>query len=268
MKPGTRLFAVWALLSAPNIACSQSSFEATLPRASDAADIQILRGVAVIEPRKWPATVTFRGLDHKPCTATIIGPQVLLTAAHCVEHDSTGVVTVNKVATTVRCQRHTNHHDVEYDIAVCVSEVEIRLEKAGDGYERVGIDPKIPKVGVKLQLLGYGCTSASLPTYGLLYEGVATVDEAPSSGSPKIRTQGGSAACAGDSGGAAYLESKGGRVIVGINSRATGETTMLAALTDPRTLDFVKRTKTKGQNGRLEQARICGLDLTLHTCHR
>src|ERR1700756_5782048 len=39
------------------------------------------------DPERWPASVKFLNQDKALwCTATLIGPQVALTAAHCLDH--------------------------------------------------------------------------------------------------------------------------------------------------------------------------------------
>lgn len=261
MNHGACILFFGGLLAAQTSLSEQSAFVMSSPKSTGNTDVQIIGGVAVIQLGIWPATAVFEGVNKRPCTATVVGPQVILTAAHCVKNNSNGKLKLrNQAEISLNCKHHKNKNGIEYDIAVCVSDIQITLPYSG-GYERVGTDPSIPKQNDKVQLLGFGCTVAGSPAFGILYEGHATVTLAPSAIKPRIQTKGGAVGCAGDSGGAAYVEiSKDERVIVGVNSEANDTTTYLAALTDPDTLSLLRETKTKSSNGSWEAAKICGID--------
>lgn len=210
-----------------------------------------LRGGRIAVSKDWPASlyVTFQTPDGTAaCTAALVGPQAMLTAAHCVPRG--GRVSFrykgHSKGYATDCTQHPQYvsgADASADYALCKID---RAFAAPGGFRYETIDTSAMgnlALGTTLILTGYGCTSdivASSQTDSRYRIGFNVIDER--SDSP-TRTRGavfyagrednnlftrddpGSAnVCPGDSGGPAFRSTGGGaqvtnRVIVGVNSR-------------------------------------------------
>ena len=213
-----------------------------------------LRQATVANSADWP--VSFRATfmtanGEQSCTAVLIGPQVMLTAAHCVP--TSGRVSYPTAAGpgSAACARHEAWiagDDPSADFALC------KLDAAFAGppgvrFETVNLARLAPKPAspVAVLLTGYGCTDNT--TKRQVLDGkyriglTALVDSSASSaavlGARYYALGGGEAnnlftattgpnLCPGDSGGPAFLPSatSGGaqgqyanRTLVGVNSR-------------------------------------------------
>jgi hypothetical protein len=56
-----------------------------LPELLPDAEVQLVNGDEVVDRSLWSAVVVSRSIDGSLCTATLVGPRTLLTAAHCVD---------------------------------------------------------------------------------------------------------------------------------------------------------------------------------------
>ena len=158
------------------------------------------------------------------CTATLIGPRVILTAAFCVDEQATATVATNGGALNLKCTAHPEFpKNPSATFALC------RLDQDFPGKpERIGDGASLPTSGTTIYLAGLGCNrpggfDASL---GVLRVGEAIVTQAPvySGSDVNIFTEGVSL-CSGDAGGGAYLARPGNdRALVGVltsgNSKA------------------------------------------------
>jgi secreted trypsin-like serine protease len=207
-----------------------------------------LRNGRIAVSREWPASlyVTFQTPDGTAaCTAALIGPQVMLTAAHCVPTTGRVGFRYKNRSYATQCTQHdqyVNNQDASADFALC-KVTPAFVEPPNFRYETVDTAGMAALVGTPLLLTGYGCVSdivANGATDGKYRIGFNTVDE--TSASPQKRrgapfytgsednnlftTDDPAAAnlCPGDSGGPAFRRSAGGapftsRAIVGVNSR-------------------------------------------------
>lgn len=206
--------------------------------------------------KDWPTVffMTYKvGERLMGCSAAVVGPQVLLTAAHCVP--DSGSMTLTRVGAEgqeITCSRHPGYvQDPSADFALC------KLPKGlfpSGVFERISITPADDLVTGARQVLlgGFGCTSASAaraviamrpdaqgvmrPVYMI---GLASIDQGafskppqwppkhylPSEHATMITKPDGPNVCGGDSGGPVFLLSPGHgadlrpRVIVAVNSR-------------------------------------------------
>lgn len=108
------------------------------------------------------------------CTASLIGPNVILTAAHCLDTGGENLVTsvrMNKSKIGMSCSSHPAYANAppsdglraEQDYALCLLEKEIK-EIA---YETIDLSNQI-QVGNQVVMTGYGCTKVRIDRYGEL----------------------------------------------------------------------------------------------------
>ena len=103
----------------------------------------------------------------QPCTATMIGPRVLLTASHCVDAgDSTGATLPSSIVApgagslSFNCEMHPAYRSQPAaplrsysDIALCY--MPRVVPPLGGGYEVVDLDQ--PRANKRVVISGYGC---------------------------------------------------------------------------------------------------------------
>jgi hypothetical protein len=224
-------------------------------------------GIAVIgarptDPKAFPAN--FYTLSPRWCSSTIIGPRVILTAAHCVGNGEEIVVRREGRIVRGRCSRHPGYAtDSTADIALCA----LTGSLAGIRPENISDDPTLIRPGIQLQLTGFGCTKGD-GSGG--FDGVFRVGEAPivesSQDQSEILTRGGTVLCFGDSGGPAYLyldTVKQYRVQVSVNSRSNRiDLSRLVSLSTPSTQRFLR------EFSRRQGATICGIGARHPSCRR
>jgi len=210
-----------------------------------------LRGGREAISAEWPASLyaTFaaRGATAA-CTAALIGPAVLLTAAHCVPTSGRVTVTYDGHARpyAAACTRHPDYgspaSDASADFALCTLTPRFAAPP-GFHYETVSTADMSSLLNRTVVLTGFGCVSsiaASAPFDGKYRIGFSTIDESSVSAS---RTRGDAFyvprennnvfttadpakanLCPGDSGGPVFAGTAGSpdltaRTIVGVTSR-------------------------------------------------
>ena len=207
-----------------------------------------LRGGIVANSREWPASLyaVFQVAPGRraSCTAALVGPQAVLTAAHCVPANGSISIRFGGQLYPATCQVHPRYaQDSSADFALCKVQRPVTVP-AGFRYESIGISPMDQLAQQRIVLGGYGCISdiaANAQTDGLYRIGYNTIIETSNSQSQSrgpayyaprqvnnlITRDDPNAAnlCPGDSGGPAFRASAaaGGafssRRIVGVNSR-------------------------------------------------
>jgi len=225
---------------------------------------QVLRANPAIQA-DWPATFIFVNRKGDFCTATAVGPNVVLTAAHCIPDDAQALVASGDTNTLITCKHHPAYPaNPAADFALC--RAADALSRPEGGFEKVNIDVTLLKIGNDLLLLGYGCIAenASERTFGVLYEGPATIRQLPLEQSAFIQTEGGAALCSGDSGGGAYHFLDDGKTIrrlVGVNAQGDVHTRSLIAATSTNLfLDWARGWSKDNAAG------ICGVEQPLAGC--
>lgn len=199
---------------------------------------QEIIGGETAEPGEYPATgALVRGLRFT-CTATLIAPDVVVTAAHCLGGDGWGdfgftleidlTKDVTNVVPAMITHQYPDFRESEVfpgmgkknDIGVVILEEPI----LGVPIERIDgdDDPIDLSTGTELQLCGYGRDSWSIAkTAGRKRDADVVVDLA---NHWELQTlESGPQPCRGDSGGPVFAETQYGRRLVGIVSRAIGD---------------------------------------------
>jgi secreted trypsin-like serine protease len=239
----------------------------------------------------WPATLVFTDDGGGPCTATAIGDQVLITAAHCVVQSPSGLVVWNNVNVRLQCTIHPDYNDAPREgnglachlrvhaneIAACTADVALCQTTGGAvlassvaRFERIKAAPPAVAQNAKMALLGYGCSSAKSKPSGDLSVGSATVQHLsvpgasadPNKSFDEFIQTAGAGVCYGDSGGAGFTNTDPKkREIVGVVSRGNlSSGSSLVNLKDPRIAKFLTDfSSTKGIS-------ICGLDPAAKNC--
>lgn len=232
-----RFFTATASLLAlsSSVSAESSSTEIdTQPQLAEPGTAEVIGGTAV-PPGKWPDAVAVMGAQGS-CTGTLIAPDVVLTAGHCVDAQIQSIIanTTDYQAAggqrvAVKSVTAYPNWETSYDVAVVV------LQQAV-----TGVTPR--KVGTSftfesfanqtmVHLVGFGSTDVQgQGANSRLNEVMAPVTDATCSGGngcvPSISPGGEFVAgggnrdsCFGDSGGPVYLDTPRGPVVVGAVSR-------------------------------------------------
>jgi hypothetical protein len=257
-----------------------------------------LRGGVVARSADWPASLyavfNVGGGRRAACTAALVGPQAVLTAAHCVPAGGSISIRFGGVDYKAACSIHRRYRsDDSADFALCKVERVIPVP-TGFRYERISVDPMDRLAQQRIVLGGYGCISdvaANAQTDGLYRIGYNTVDETSNSQTRKrgsgvyapqevnnlLTAEGGAVAnlCPGDSGGPAFKASGtaagafASRRIIGVNSRvfyrdATRTTygaSLISATGGPDFGTWATRWANAGQG-----VAVCGIRGSLPNC--
>lgn len=205
---------------------------------------------------EFPEVIYIRAGTSR-CSATIVGPRVVLTAAHCVA-DNGEIEPVEfqlrQAIFSARCRQHPGYkNDSALDFALCQTDRDMDASPAS-------IASDGPKKGDLVTLSGYGCTQ---PGGGGGNNGQLKVGKAPVTQEARIdgwfHTKGSDALCFGDSGGPAFLymaEPMGKHHYVqGVNSRGNiKDLSLLSSLELPKAREFLRNFANESN---LE---ICGLN--------
>jgi secreted trypsin-like serine protease len=193
-------------------------------------------GGTPVKPGAWPDAVAVLA-RNAACTGTLIAPDVVLTAGHCIETDPV-VVVVDTVdygqpgGEPIKVARAVAYPDWQhtYDVGVVVLDHPAKARPraiAAACTVRGGLVP-----GALLHLVGFGLTSrAGTGDNSRLHEGQIPVVDAACTDDPACNpaiapggefTAGGHGidSCFGDSGGPVYLDTAAGPALVGVVSRA------------------------------------------------
>lgn len=184
------------------------------------------------------------------CSATVVGEQVILTAAHCVkDHGQIGPVdkkpeliefVLEQVVYRAKCFQAPLYRDKieDHDLALCKVDKKLTIKPAK-------VDKQGPKIGHSVVLTGYGCISegGTGGNDGILRIGKAKVIKLPEGKNHWFYTEAATALCFGDSGGPSMLSSKlhGKHKVIGVNSRGDIKTlSLMTALFTEESIKFME----------------------------
>jgi hypothetical protein len=163
-----------------------------------------------VDPLLWKPVVRIVS-GNSGCSATIVGPRVFLTAAHCANTNAKATFSVNGKTYSATITRSPLYSTDDHDLSVGVTTEVIQ------GVTPISIGG-IPSRGQGIMLLGYGCTTVDATgSDGKLRMGRSVVADVSgvrfSSTTPK-----GPLLCPGDSGGPAFVQAGDRLNLIGVNS--------------------------------------------------
>lgn len=191
---------------------------------------RVIGAVGVLSAGEFPGILQFLSQNRRICTAALVGPQALLTAAHCLGSKNYSV-RVGGSRVRMNCYHHSSFNTgpkYSNDWALCKLDRKVRVSV----YETLDVSNR-PQPDKVVMLTGYGCTEPGGKSKGLLLYGYAKVIHRP----PLIEREDtafftqaslqdpatGASLCTGDSGGPVFVTGTGGPtdrpLIVGVNSR-------------------------------------------------
>lgn len=219
--------------------------------SAQARDVEMspnLIGGTVANPADWPASPWVGN-----CSATLIGEQTLLVAAHCTANGATKNFTIGTTRYAAKCEHHTSYRqNHRADWALC--KVNAKVENVP--FESLAKPEEVScQQGKEFLLTGYGCTVWSNNIDGKFRTGTAKTIGCPSGSNYYTTTRGRVALCKGDSGGAAYtVMADGSRRIIGVNSRSnTIDTSYVSSTFSNQFLSWANSWANR------QGVRICGL---------
>lgn len=177
---------------------ADGSFEAA-PKVSKSDEVYptLINGTR-INPSDYPFVVVIKG-----CTGSLIGPQVLSTAAHCVSNGGTQSFRwLDGKTYYAKCTHSPEYKSGDQDLALCKIS------------QRVPIKNPVPlvlertaRVNMKLHLFGAGCTTPGGKdgNFGTLRRGETLIKSGQKFDLVSHNKPNGAALCFGDSGGPGFI---------------------------------------------------------------
>lgn len=163
------------------------------------------------------------------CTASVVGPKVVLTASHCGTTGAISTFKVNNVSYSGTFKRSSLYPAQDHDVAVIIVDKDVDLG-AQKNYSTIG--GKAEK-GKDIQIFGYGCINpgGGGGNDGILRTGLATITDF-SNFDIVSQKPGGAALCFGDSGGPAYIKDGTEWKQISVNSKGNIKDTNYTTRTD------------------------------------
>lgn len=186
------------------------------------------------------------------CSATVVGPKVVVTAAHCGGEGATSQFKLNGKTYSGKIDRSAIYPRQDHDVAVIITTQEIPENEVG----KYAIVKGTVQVGTEVTLLGYGCTR---PGGGGGNDGVLRIGQTKVTGFSGYdfvsSSPGGAALCFGDSGGPAFIFEGDKHYLVGVNSKGNiRNTNYNAYLASSTSKDFFTEMAKK------HSVEICGIN--------
>lgn len=245
-----------------------------------------LIGGEVVDASKWPASVSTQS-GRSACTGTVVGPRVLLTAAHCLSGARKATIQGldgNSFASGT-CTPHPNYERSTdqgqlADYAICLMERKIPSNVI-PVYESLNTDTSPVEPGKRLLLSGYGCTrpggGGADGSYRVgeadIYSAEDVLKKLPEPVSSRTKAAIGGfvnlfrgtnrlngALCSGDSGGPAfqvtYSNTRAYRSVVAVNAQANlNDWSLIAPISSQEFIEFVNNWIESN-----ESPMVCGIN--------
>lgn len=216
-------------------------------------DKVLIRG-SVADRKDYPGVVWIGN-----CTATLIGPRTVVTAAHCTRSNARFTIGASRFESS--CVTSSQYpRNATADWSICYTNREVPVEF----YENLSLSASDVAVGDEVLLSGFGCQQWGGRLDGQYRVGKARVSRVPSGNNHDIVAGNGATLCSGDSGGPLWsLLPNGDRdKLLGVNSRS-----------DTRVTSYVSSFGTE-EGRRLVNAyisrnpgvRICGVHADAPKC--
>lgn len=238
-------------------------------------DIQNVGGAIIADPRYWHSTYVIKKSGVRAsCSATLIAPNVMVTAAHCVPNSKDIDIVSGDSRTTAKCTHnpiYDPHNNPQNDLALCL----LKKRVEAHFYGVVDVVFEDGEIGKSVVLTGVGCSHSDRSgNDGLLRYGSAEIISLYTQFGEHIVVWGGAFLCPGDSGGATYrlngyqLSERSSRRVIGINSKvlidassgSLSRQSFVVPFNSLENREFIK--KWSRDNG----AKICGLDFDDKRC--
>lgn len=218
-------------------------------------DVPVLINGSVVERKDYPAIIWIGN-----CTATLVGPRTVATAAHCTGSSVSFNVGSDKYTATCRKSTHyRNNSTADYSFCYTNEVVE------NVPFDPINIDPTYVASGDWVLQTGFGCTKWGGRLDMKLRVGRSKVISVPSGTNNDITTggEGSAVLCSGDSGGPAYGFNEDGTrgLLISVNSRSNTTTrSYLSALATAQGLQFINSFADEFD------AKICGMHQDTASC--
>ncbi len=188
-----------------------------------------------------------------PCSASLVGPKVLLTAAHCVPNGGTTTFKVGNKSYSAKMTRSPiyNFPKSDHDVALGLISEEVT------GIDFGSIGGKASQ-GLGIQLLGYGCTKKPAPGETPTSDGILRIGSTVITGFANFdmvsRKADGAAICFGDTGGPTLAKVDGKDLLVGLSTKGNlTDMTWSVRLDIPESDTFLRNFATQNS------VKICGV---------
>ena len=232
-----RFFVVVGLAAVPAVALAEDGGKSEAPRQT-APTSQAVIGGSAAPAGKWPDTVAVLWDGQQGCTGTLVAPNVVVTAGHCVGGGApNGVLigasklSVPQEGETISVMRAIEYPNSQASVDAGILILSRAATKATPRTIASGWHKFDVKNGAQVQLVGFGTIDrdGNTPTDSLM-EATTTITDYNCTTSAGCNTLAkpdgelgaggmGIDTCPGDSGGPAYLMTDLGAFLIGITSR-------------------------------------------------
>jgi hypothetical protein len=217
------------------------------------AESPVLIGGDPVTAAEYPG-VFYTSQGNSRCTGTLIGAQVVASAAHCMSNGggiSLSYKGKNYSGTCTHAPQYRGNSTADWALCKLSEPIPDAIAEA------INTEKERPKVGDYIRLMGFGCVQqgGGGGNDGTLRSNMAKVTSLPSGTNYDTITKDRAALCYGDSGGPSFVyDAAGKRYQLAINSRGDIRTTSyLSTISAPPAVAFY--SNWSADNG----VKICGL---------